>query len=142
MKRILFVCYGNACRSQMAEAFARSMAQGPVEIESAGLAPLGEVPQEVHAAMNEAGISLQGQFSKPIALERLEEFDAIVNMSGVPWPFGCHDRLLEWDVLDPYGCRFDTYRRSRDQIREMVQVLLGDLARVAQKPAGGARVRL
>ncbi|MCC7156906.1 MAG: hypothetical protein IT161_20170 [Bryobacterales bacterium] len=123
MKRILFVCYGNACRSQMAEAFAKSMAPH-VEVESAGLAPLGYLPEAVYTVMAEAGVELGGQYSKEIDLDRLASFDLVVNMSGVPWIFRQPRELVELDVLDPFGANIDVYRKSRDQVREIVESLL------------------
>lgn len=123
MKRILFVCYGNACRSQMAEAFAKSMAPH-VEVESAGLAPLGYLPEAVYTVMAEAGVELVGQYSKEIDLDRLASFDLVVNMSGVPWIFRQPRELVELDVLDPFGANIDVYRKSRDQVREIVESLL------------------
>lgn len=123
MKRILFVCYGNACRSQMAEAFARSLSPGSV-IESAGLTPLGHIPQAVHAVMREAGVELDRQHSKPIDPRRLPGYDLVVNMSGVPWPFPQPRKLIDLDVLDPYGSDLETYRQSRDQVRQIVESLL------------------
>jgi len=123
LKRILFVCYGNACRSQMAEAFAKSMAPH-VEVESAGLAPLGYLPEAVYTVMAEAGVELVGQYSKEIDLDRLASFDLVVNMSGVPWIFRQPRELVELDVLDPFGANIDVYRKSRDQVREIVESLL------------------
>lgn len=123
MKRILFVCYGNACRSQMAEAFAKSMAPH-VEAESAGLAPLGYLPEAVYTVMREAGVELAGQHSKEIDFDRLASFDLVVNMSGVPWIFSQPSKLVELDVLDPFGANLDAYRKSRDQVREIVESLL------------------
>jgi len=107
----------------MAEAFAKSMAPH-VEVESAGLAPLGYLPEAVYTVMAEAGVELVGQYSKEIDLDRLASFDLVVNMSGVPWIFRQPRELVELDVLDPFGANIDVYRKSRDQVREIVESLL------------------
>lgn len=125
MKSILFVCYGNACRSQMAEAFAKSKAP-EMAVESAGLAPLGQIPASVHTVMAEIGVDVKDQYSKELDLERLPDFDLVVNMSGVPWIFPAPRKLLELNVLDPFGSDLNSYRRSRDQVREIVDSLLED----------------
>ena len=57
--RVVFVCYGNACRSQMAEAYARARGQDVLEAASAGISPLGHIPPEVGVVMAEEGISLE-----------------------------------------------------------------------------------
>lgn len=93
-------------------------------VESAGLAPLGQVPAQVHSVMDEVGIKLDGQYSKELDVDRLGEFDVVVNMSGVPWVFGTTRELIEWDVLDPYGYDIGAYRASRDQVRALVESLL------------------
>ena len=58
MKRIGFVCIGNACRSQMAEGFARHYGEGLFEAHSAGLAPAMRIPEETVKVMAEKGIDV------------------------------------------------------------------------------------
>jgi protein-tyrosine-phosphatase len=53
--RVLFVCVENACRSQMAEAFARKLGAGRVEAYSAGSRPAGSVKPRTNAFMAERG---------------------------------------------------------------------------------------
>lgn len=65
----MFACKRNACRSQMAEGFAKQLAQGKLQVESAGLEAGGLNPTAV-AVMREAGVDLSGQRSK-----RLSEFN-------------------------------------------------------------------
>ena len=63
MLRVLFLCTGNACRSQMAEGFARALKQGEIEAHSAGIKPHGLDSRAV-AVMAEAGIDISQQRSK------------------------------------------------------------------------------
>ena len=63
-KRVLFVCIGNACRSQMAEAFARAYGSDVLSAHSAGLAPAGAVPPLTRQVLNERNIPVEGQYPK------------------------------------------------------------------------------
>jgi arsenate reductase len=56
--KVLFVCIGNSCRSQMAEAWANHFGKGRVQGHSAGSHPLGTITQDTYTVMSERGISL------------------------------------------------------------------------------------
>jgi arsenate reductase len=126
--KVLFLCIGNACRSQMAEAIARHRASDVIEASSAGLVPFGEIPGTTLAALREHGISADGQISKPLRSEDLSAADLVINMTGragaaiftEPGP-----PIEDWDVGDPYGFNLAVYRVIRDQIEARVD----DLAR-------------
>ncbi|MGH9663820.1 MAG: low molecular weight phosphatase family protein, partial [Bryobacteraceae bacterium] len=64
--RVLFVCAGNACRSQMAEAFANHYGQGLLTAGSAGLRPATHIPRRTQHVMDERGISLADHYAKPL----------------------------------------------------------------------------
>ncbi|HAX41237.1 MAG TPA: hypothetical protein DCY80_01610 [Solibacterales bacterium] len=66
-RRILFVCVGNAYRSQMAEGFMRAYAGRSWEVVSAGVSPAGLLPSETVAMMQEKGIDVSGHFPKSLA---------------------------------------------------------------------------
>ena len=59
--KILFVCIGNSCRSQMAEAWANHLGNGTVQALSAGTYPLGVITGDTYNVMSEKGLSLDGQ---------------------------------------------------------------------------------
>ncbi len=81
-KRVLFVCIGNSCRSQMAEGFARAYGADVVIPASAGVAPaLGVAPDTVRA-MLERNIDIRDHFPKTIRQLGRARFDLAVNMSG------------------------------------------------------------
>ena len=82
--KVLFVCIGNAHRSQMAEGFARTYGSDVLEADSAGLSPVSGIPEVTHKVMGEKGISLEEQFPKAVHEVRLHDVDLIVNMTGVP----------------------------------------------------------
>jgi arsenate reductase (thioredoxin) len=126
-KRVLFVCIGNCCRSQMAEGFARRHGSGIITAESAGLAPAGVVVQETILTMAEKDIDLTGHFSKPLDLTTVNSFDLLVNMSGYPLPAGIRIPVLEWLIPDPIGHPDPVYREVRDQIEALVKGLVAEM---------------
>lgn len=127
--RVLFVCYGNACRSQMAEGFAKAYHADVMEAESAGISPLGFVPEETAATMLERDVSLKGHRSKGMDSFDPRSFDLIVNMSGFPFPAGLGKvvEIVEWTVDDPYMGNDRRYRKVRDDIEKRVAALSAKL---------------
>jgi len=126
--KVLFLCIGNACRSQMAEAIARHSASDVIEPTSAGLVPFGEIPGTTRAVLSELGISIDGQTSKPLLPEDISGADLLINMTGRPGTaiFTEHlSKIEDWDVGDPYGFNLAVYRKIRDEIETRVE----DLAR-------------
>src|SRR5579862_5164669 len=65
-KRVLFVCIGNSCRSQMAEAFARAYGSDVVSAHSAGLSPAMIVAPLTRVVLEEKNIRSDGQFPKTV----------------------------------------------------------------------------
>ena len=126
-QRVLFVCLGNACRSQMAEGFARAYGKDVMMPESAGLAPALAVPVETRQTMDEKNIDISSQFPKPVSVFPRGHFDRIVNMSGYPMPG--FPMATEWKVHDPIGGTPEQYRVVRDQIEHLVMKLILDLRR-------------
>jgi arsenate reductase len=127
---VAFVCYGNACRSQMAEAWARHYGAGRVVAQSAGVHPLGQVPAETRAVMAEKGLSLDSQYSKGLDTIDWSQVDVLVNMAS--WPVGARlagfrGREIDWDVLDPFLEPLEVYRSVRDDLETRVRALLETL---------------
>jgi arsenate reductase (thioredoxin) len=125
VKRIGFVCIGNACRSQMAEGFARHYGSAVFETHSAGLAPAMRVPAETVRVMAEKGIDIAEAFPKDLRIYPRNHFDLIVNMSG--YPLEGFPSVREWCVRDPYGESDKTYRAVRDQIEKLVLELVNEM---------------
>lgn len=125
--RVLFVCVENSNRSQIAEAFARTLGGNAVEALSAGSRPSGRINPKALRFMAELGIDLAGQHSKSLH-DIGGEFAAVITM-------GCGDqcpwvpaRLREdWALPDPRDLDDDGYRAVRDQIGARVQSLLDRL---------------
>ncbi len=77
--RVLFLCTGNSCRSQMAEAWTRHFWAGSIEAESAGTKPKGLDPLAVEA-MQEAGVDISGQASKGMDAVNGRHFDLVITV--------------------------------------------------------------
>jgi arsenate reductase len=126
-KRVLFVCIGNSCRSQMAEGFARTYAKDAIEVCSAGLSPAPIVQGETHRIMGEFGVTLTGQHPKGIELLARERFDVVVNISGEILPRMDAARILEWKVRDPIGLSEEIYRDVAKELERLVMALVNEL---------------
>lgn len=133
--RVLFVCIGNSCRSQMAEAFARAYAAGEVEPYSAGLAAANTIAAPTRKVMLERNIDLGEQFPKDIRFVRPELMDIVVNLSGLPLPAGDWKEVRDWNIPDPVGKPERFHREIRDRIETLVMELLLELRARAANPA-------
>ncbi|MBX3360875.1 MAG: arsenate reductase ArsC [Phycisphaeraceae bacterium] len=136
--RVLFLCTGNSCRSQMAEGWARALKGGEIEAFSAGTSPHGVHPLAVRAMM-EAGVDISGHVSK-----RPEEigvsFDIVVTVcdsAHESCPIFPGARVVHVGFDDPPRlarcARTDDeamshFRRVRDEIRAFVESLPGAIA--------------
>jgi arsenate reductase (thioredoxin) len=125
--KVLFVCVGNACRSPMAEAIARHEASDVLDASSAGLFPMGMIPEMTRQTLESNGYSAEGLESKGLQQFSAQDVDLVLNLSG-------HQGLLifdryrvveEWKVADPYGEDGATYQRILEDIQGRVK----DLAR-------------
>ncbi|MGO8943864.1 MAG: low molecular weight phosphatase family protein [Syntrophobacteraceae bacterium] len=131
MKRVLFLCYGNACRSIMAEALARHFWGEGMEACSAGLMPLGYIPSETLEALREAGISTDGLHSKGLSETPLADIDYLVNLTPfevapfIPPVF--RGKLILCPVRDPFGQDIESYRRVREELKGLVRQKLPGL---------------
>ena len=123
MKKILFVCTGNTCRSPMAAAMWRRMGG---EAESAGLrAPSGAWASDNSVrVMDEEGIDLRGHRSSPVTADLLRWADLVYCMTeehawrlGMFFPsFGDKVRVMPVEVPDPYGGEEEDYELCAERI--------------------------
>lgn len=124
--KVLFLCVGNACRSQMAEAIAKHVAADVIEPSSAGLIAFGQIAGLTRTVLGEHGISVEGQHSKTLRPEAMSTADLVVNMTGRPATSIFTEPMSpieDWDVGDPFGFNIAVYRSIRDQIEERVDEL-------------------
>ena len=125
MKRILFVCVENSCRSQIAEAFARMHGAGAVEPYSAGSKPSGQVNPKAIASMREKGYDLSRHRSKTLADIPTVEYDMAVTMGcGDACPSVRAKQREEWTIPDPKAMPPEEFRKVRDLIEQKVKALL------------------
>lgn len=133
-KKVLFVCLGNACRSQMAEAFAKRYGGDILEVYSAGIKPAGFVHPKTTDVMDEMGIDIRGQTSKAIDPELLSQMDWVVALSDeardVLSKGSSRARHIYWPIDDPV-CVFGkdervtrAFRMTRDEIEKQVKELI------------------
>ncbi len=133
--RVLFLCTGNSCRSQMAEAWARKLLGDRVEVYSAGVAPSGLDPRAVKA-MAEVGIDISGQSSKHVDELPQTEFDYVITLCDEARQscpvFPARVRVIHRGFQDPPLLALSArdgeeamghYRRIRDEIRLFVEGL-------------------
>jgi len=132
--KILFLCTGNACRSQMAEGWTRHLLGDRLEPSSAGIAPHGVDPRAV-AAMGEVGVDVSGHRSKHLDELAGIAFDVVVTVcdnANEQCPiFPGEARVLHRGFDDPprLAAHLDAegamepYRRIRDEIRRFVEGL-------------------
>jgi len=133
--KILFLCTGNSCRSQMAEGWARALKSDSIEPYSAGIEPRGLDPLAVRV-MAEAGGDVSRQQSKHVDDLRGIEFDYVVTVCGRANEhcpvFSGKTRVIHVGFDDPPRLaagaptekeRLSHYRRVRDEIRAFVDTL-------------------
>lgn len=123
--RVVFVCFENSNRSQMAEAFVRLHGAGKAEAHSAGSRPSGRINPRAIAFMNEIGYDLTTHASKGLDTLPSGEFDVAVTMGcGDACPLLAARRREAWEIPDPKDMSDDDYRVVRDLIETRVKELL------------------
>ncbi len=134
MKTILFVCVHNAGRSQMAEGLTRHLAAQmglQVSSQSAGTHG-GKVLNPVAVqAMEELGISMEGQAPKLLTQEMADRADRIISMGCGVDAEACPAKFIlteDWGLDDPAGQPIEKVREIRDQIAERVRTMLLELS--------------
>ena len=128
------MCFGNACRSIMAEAIAKTDAGDVIEPASAGLYPLGEIPLHTREALRRNGYSAEGLESKRVAPEAWKRADLVINLSGRmrELEFEDYEKVEDWQVGDPYGEDSATYQKILEEIRGRMNGLAGRLRKEQQ----------
>ena len=117
--RLLFVCVGNTCRSQMAEAIAKNLGH---YANSAGTHPGNKVEINTIEVLSELNIDINRQRPKSISEIDITGFDKIISMGcGVECPEINID--IDWNLKDPYGQDLDFYRQTRDRISKYIHQL-------------------
>jgi arsenate reductase len=133
--KVLFLCTGNSCRSQMAEGWARHLKADHIEPYSAGIETHGLNPDAVQV-MREAGVDISGHRSKRLDELSSIRFDLVVTVCSDAHEncpvFQGNARVVHAGFDDPPRLassarneseRLAPYRRVRDEIRRFVETL-------------------
>jgi arsenate reductase (thioredoxin) len=142
-KSVLFVCTGNAARSQMAEGLANHLGEGRIEAHSAGTFPAGMVMSHAVEVLREKGIDISRHYSKGLD-EVPDRFDMVITLcdSAVQ---ECPAPLLEarhehWSTPDPTFVDGDpetvraAFRKVRDRLETQILALIDQLTRGDEGP--------
>lgn len=130
--KVLYLCTGNSCRSQMAEGWTRYLKNDLIDVYSAGIEIHGLNPHAV-SVMKEAGVDISGHTSQHLDEFKHVEFDYVITVCGhahetCPW-FPGGSKVIHQGFDDPpklaesfndENDRLDCYRRVRDEIKEYV----------------------
>ena len=136
MKKVLFLCTGNSCRSQMAEGWAKELHPGVIEACSAGTAPGAEVDRRAIKVMAEAGVDISGGVPKNVGVFKDMEFDLVVTVCdnaretcpvyrgrGIKLHRGFDDPGTAAGKDSSDETALPVYRRVRDEIKEFIKGL-------------------
>jgi arsenate reductase len=139
--KILFLCTGNSCRSQMAEGWANHLGGDRVEAMSAGIEAHGKNPRAI-AVMREAGVDISHQESTRVMPEMLAQADLVVTVCGHAdehcpvLPPGVQKK--HWPLEDPAKAAgtedeiMAKFRATRDEVKSRVEGLIGGLKMMAR----------
>ena len=117
--RLLFVCVGNSCRSQMAEGIARSLGH---TADSAGTHPAENIAANAVVVLNARGISSEGMKPKKVDDFSAEDYDMVISMGcGVNCPLMRIDE--DWGLEDPVGQHLRVYEATADEIERRLRML-------------------
>lgn len=135
--RVIFLCTGNSCRSQMAEGWARALVGNDIEIKSAGIEAHGQNKMAIRV-MKEVGIDISGQESIRVNGEMLEWADLLVTLcdnAEEQCPLlSPHTIKVHLPLPDPAKMRGDEqellneFRETREKVRQRVEFVIEQVA--------------
>jgi arsenate reductase (thioredoxin) len=125
---VLFVCVHNAGRSQMAAGYLNQLSGGKIEVRSAGSEPADKINPIAAQAMAEEGIDIAAERPKILTAEAVKASDVVITMGcGDSCPYYPGKRYEDWVLEDPAGQDLDHVRPIRNQIRQRVENLIGEI---------------
>ena len=134
-QRVLILCTGNSCRSQMAEGLLRNLAGDRFEAFSAGTRPTQVNPRAIKA-MNELGIDISNHKSQSVENFLNQEFDYVITVCDAAREtcpvFPNSKESLHWSFEDPAEAAgseeeiMKVFRKIRDQIEERLQKFIAN----------------
>ncbi len=125
---VLFVCVHNAGRSQMATGYLKNLANGRIEVLSAGSEPASQLNPVAVEAMLEEGIDITTATPSRISVDAVQQSDVVITMGcGDVCPIFPGKRYEDWQLDDPAGKDLVEVRPIRDAIKMRVQGLIDEL---------------
>jgi protein-tyrosine-phosphatase len=125
MKKVLFVCIENSCRSQIAEAFAKIHGKDVLEPYSSGSRPSGIINPKAVASMKEIGYDMSTHKSKSLSDIPDIEYDYVITMGcGDACPYVRATHREDWGISDPKDMDEERFRKVRSTIEEKVKELV------------------
>lgn len=125
MKKVIFVCIENSCRSQMAEAFGKIHGESELEVYSSGSKPSGQVNPRAIEFMAELDYDLASHDSKPLSEFEGMHFDYAITMGcGDECPMIIADKREDWGIPDPKHEAPERFREIRSLIEKKVKALI------------------
>lgn len=126
---VLFVCYGNTCRSSMAEGLAKLVLGDDVRIESAGLAPVlnGATREAVEILHEQYGMDISHHITRSVAdiqialFEHIIVLDAYVHEALKKRYPSLADKFFLWDIEDPYGQDLEAFQKTAEIIKNLIE---------------------
>ena len=121
MKKVLFVCVENSCRSQMAEALGKIHGEGVIECYSSGSRPSGVVNPKAIAALKDLDYDMSTHESKSLDEIPQIEYDYVITMGcGDECPYVRAKHREDWQIPDPKHMDRDEFCSVRDMIQNRV----------------------
>ena len=128
MKKVLFVCVENSCRSQIAEAYGKLLGGDTIDVFSSGSRPSGNVNKKAIASMNEVGHDLTKHSSKSLDDIPQITYDYVITMGcGDECPYVQAKKREDWNIPDPKNMEMDEFNKLRDTIEENVTRLIKEI---------------
>lgn len=128
MKKVLFVCVENSCRSQMAEAFAKIYGKDIIKSYSAGSRASGKINEKAIKTMQDVGYNLNQHQSTSLDDIPDIEYDLAITMGcGDECPYVIAKQRQAWDIPDPKNMNSEGFIQVREMIKQNILSLIHDL---------------
>ncbi len=135
---LLFVCYGNICRSPMAESLAKKMIGDRIRIESAGIAPsaFSATAEAIEAMRLFYGIDISDHKPRHIKDVSYDQFDYVIAMDifvymslSVNYKIP-REKLIQWNIEDPISQGLEIYKKVAQKIQKNLKVFLNKISKL------------
>lgn len=131
-KNIIFVCVANLCRSPMAEGLAKKILGSKVKIGSAGLAPFSKsAAREAVEILKELyGIDISEHRPRAVTYIDFDRVDLIIGLDSSVYSYFLYayphlsEKLLHWEIEDPYGKDSNAFKETAEKIQEHIKKYL------------------